>query len=104
MSTDHARKPLHAGTGADGSMQAAHNTTVELTCITSDDDPTAPIWFIDEVQALSQDGYRSSRDENTGKLIGTLMINGNLTCGTFNVYCKLESRQIMHSTTLTVEG
>ena len=53
---------------------------------------------------LSGDGYRSSRDETTGELIGILTINDNHTCGTFNVYCLLRSGQTVHETTLTVEG
>ena len=86
-------------------MKAAHNTTLELTCTASEDDPIAPAWFMNGSLVLSQDGYRVSRDGNTGKLIGTLTINGNQTCGTFRVHCTLyPSGQIMHSTTLTVQG
>jgi len=60
---------------------------------------------MEEVQVLSGDGYTTSRDENTGKVIGTLTINGNQTRGTFRIHCTLlPSQQIMHSTMLTVEG
>ena len=104
MSANQASPWLHTGTGADGSMKAAHNTTVEFTCTASDDDPIAPIWFINELQALSQDGYAASRDGNTGKLIGILTINGNQTFGTFRINCRLSGGQMMHNTTLTVEG
>jgi len=104
MSANQASPWLHTGIGADGSMKAAHNTTVELTCIASDDDPIAPIWFSNELQALSENGYTTSQDEDTGKLIGTLTINGNQTCGTFRIHCVLSGGQIMHSIMLTVEG
>jgi len=59
---------------------------------------------MDGLPTLVGDGYRSSRDEDTGELIGTLTINGNHTCGTFNVYCLLRSGQTMHEITLIVEG
>ena len=86
-------------------MKVAHNTTVELTCTASDYYPIAPIWFMDGWIVLTEDGYRASRDEDTGKLIGTLTINGNQTSGTFHVHCRLyPSQQIMHNTMLTVEG
>jgi len=57
---------------------------------------------------LSDDGYsysrEYSRDEDTGELIGILTINGNHTCGTFNVYCLFRNGQTMHDTSLMVEG
>ena len=37
MSANQTSPWLHTGTGADGSMKAAHNTTVNLTCTASDD-------------------------------------------------------------------
>ena len=105
MSANQTSPGLHTGTGADGSMKAAHNTTVKLTCTASDDYPIAPIWFMDGSLALTEDGYSNSRDEDTGELIGTLTINGNQTSGIFHVHCRLyPSEQIMHSTMLTVEG
>jgi len=85
-------------------MQAAHNTTVELTCTTSGGDPTPPVWYMDGSVTLYEDGYRFSRDEDTGELIGTLMINGNQTCGTFLCSCRSFSGQIMHNFTMTVDG
>ena len=85
-------------------MKAAHNTTVELTCITSDGGLAPPAWFMDGSLALTEDGYTSSRDEDNGELIGILTINGNQTCGTFHLCCRLTSGQIMHNFTLTVEG
>jgi len=98
---------LHTGIGADVPMKAAHNATVQLACTASEaDDPYPPIWVMNGSSVLSEDGgYRSSRDEDTGKLIGTLTINGNQTCGTFRIHCTLlPSEQIMHSYMLTVEG
>jgi len=81
-------------------MNAAHHTTIELTCIDQNDEGYYPVWYMNG----SADGYRSSRDEGTGELIGTLIINGNRTCGTFNVYCRLYSGQTVHNTILTMEG
>jgi len=87
-------------------FKAAHNTTIELTCIDKANDPdiSPPHWVMNGSVALTEDGYRSSRDEDTRALIGTLTINGNNTCGTFNMYCILHNEQILHSTTLIVEG
>jgi len=59
---------------------------------------------MDGLPILVGDGYRSSRDETTGELIGILTINGNRTCGTFNVYCLLRNGQTMHDITMMVEG
>jgi len=96
---------LHTGTGAEAAViSAAHNTTVNLTCIDSVDQLFPPAWVMNGSFVLSGDGYRSSRDEDTGELIGILTINGNHTCGAFNVYCRLYSGQIMNDITLTVEG
>ena len=96
---------LHTGIDADVSnLKAARNTTVEFTCIAPNDALFPPVWFMNGSFVPSEDGYRSSRDEDTGELFGTLIINGNHSCGTFHVYCKLSGRQIRHNTTLTVEG
>lgn len=87
-------------------LKAAHNTTVELTCTdeTSDPDIAPPHWVMNGSVALTEDGYRSSRDEDTRALIGTLTINGNNTCGTFSMYCILHNEQILHNSTLIVGG
>ena len=87
-------------------MKAAHNATVRLTCIDSYsvEQLFPPVWVINGSSVPSEDGYRFTRDETTGQLIGILTINGNRTCGTFNVYCLLHNRQTVHETTLTVEG
>lgn len=96
---------LHTGIDADVSnLKAARNTTVEFTCIAPNDALFPPVWFMNGSFVPSEDGYRSSRDENTGELFGTLIINGNHSCGTFHVYCRLSGRQIRHNITLTVEG
>ena len=96
---------LHTGIVADVPMKVAHNTTVELKCTASDRNPIAPIWSMDGSFVLSGDAYRVIRDGNTDKLVGILTINGNQTCGTFRLHCTLyPSGQIMHNTTLTVEG
>jgi len=93
---------LFAGTFAD--VTAAHNTTVVLMCVDPSSGNFPPAWIKNGSVALTDDGYTSSRDEDTGELIGTLTINGNHTCGTFYVYCVLHNGQILHTTSLTVEG
>jgi len=94
----------HTGTFADVTLNAAHNTTVELTCIDPNSVYFPPAWIKNGSVVLTDDGYRASRGEGTGKLIGTLTIDGNRTCGTINVYCVLNSGQIIQNTSLTVEG
>ena len=96
---------LHTGAGTDVSnLKAAHNTTVVFTCIDHTDAHFPPAWWMDGSLVLTKDGYASSRDKDTGELIGILTINGNQSCGAFNVYCRPYSGQIMHNTTLTIEG
>ena len=85
-------------------MNAAHNTTVVLTCVDPSSGNFPPAWIKNGSVALTDDGYTSSRDKDTGELIGTLTINGNHTCGTFYVHCVLRNGQILHNTSLTVEG
>ena len=96
---------VHTGTVADVTVvTVARNTTVELTCIDPNGVLFPPAWIVNGSAALTDDGYRTSRGEDPGKLIGTLTINGNHTCGIFNVHCQLHSGQIMHNTTLTFGG
>ena len=96
---------VHTGTVADVTVvTVARNTTVELTCIDPNGVLFPPAWIMSGSLALTESGYRASRDEDTGELIGTLTINGNHSFGTFNVYCTLHSGQIMHNTSLTIEG
>ena len=93
---------IHAGTGADVALvNVARNTTIELTC--SDPNGFLPSWFMNGVVVFG-DHYSSSSDVNTGVVTGTLTINGNLTYGAFNVYCSLHNDQILHNTSVTVQG
>jgi len=81
-------------------IKAAYNTTVKLTCIDRNGEGYYPVWYMNG----SADSYRSSRNEDTGELIGTLIINGSHTSGTYNVHCRLYSGQTMYNTILTIEG
>jgi len=94
---------FHADTGATA-ITAAHSATVNLTCIDPVGRNFPPAWIMDGLATFPNDGYWSYRNETTGELIGILAINGNRTCGTFNVYCLPNNGQIIHNTTLTVEG
>ena len=83
----------------------AHNTTINLTCTTSG--PRTPDWFVNGTEVdTSGDRYRVST-RNVGRTT-TLMINGNITCETANVYCEVitTERQFvyMHNTTLRFQG
>ena len=91
-----------AGTGADGAMLiVADNTTLQLAC--SDSNGFLPSWLVNG-RVILGDRYSSSRDKNSGVVTGTLMINGNQTYGAFNVYCILHNGQILHNTSVTVQG
>ena len=90
---------MHAGTAV-ADLEAAHNATVSLTCIAPYGEIFSPDWFMDGAPAA----YTTSLHPETGVAIGTLIIDGNLTSGTFNVYCSLRSGLIMFYTTLTING
>jgi len=89
---------IHSGVDAD--FRVAHNATVELTCIGENMEGYYPVWYTN----ASVDDSMPNRAGDTGELISTLTINGNRTCGTINAYCRLHGGQIMHNTTLSVEG
>jgi len=82
-------------------MYAAHNTTVKLTCTAPNSEQYNPVWYVLGPQYIPS---IPSRNEDTGELIGTLIINGNRTSGTFSALCRLLNGQNMHYTTLTVGG
>ena len=83
-----------------------HNTTTNLTCVTSEFRP--PDWYANGTWVPSTgDRYRVSIS-NDVYYTATLTINGNLTCETVNVYCEVitTERQFvhMHNTTLRFQG
>ena len=88
-------------------MIVTHNTTINLTCVTSD--VRAPGWFANkEFVSVTGDRYRATTSNGVYKT-ATLTINGNLTCETVNVYCEVysttEQRFVhMHNTTLRFQG
>lgn len=81
-------------------MKIAQNTTIELMCTNLN---ALPSWFMNG-SLVSGDSYSSSKDEKTGAVIGTLMINGNHISGRLNVYCSIDGGQILHNTTLMIGG
>ena len=97
---------MYTGTGADVTVvHVANNTTVKLMC--ADTAGFVPTWFMNGSVVVGDD-YSYSIDENTGVVTGTLMIDGNHTCGAFNVYCRAHNGsgdlQNLHNTSLTVQG
>jgi len=84
-------------------MYAAHNTTVKLTCTDTNNEQYNPVWYVfgplDEYIRIIR-----SRNDDTGELMGTVIFNGNHTCGTFQAFCRLFNGQNMHNTTLIVGG
>ena len=88
-------------------MIVACNTTISVTCTTSD--LRVPNWFANRtVVATTGDRY-SVRTSNGVDITATLTVNGNLTCETVNVYCEAyrhnEQRFVhMHNTTLRFQG
>ena len=78
--------------------------TVKLIC-------TGPfvLWYLNGSQALSdEDCYRLAfRRAGEGNVTATLAINGNNTCGAYNVYCRIDRGSqflYLHNTTLIVQG
>ena len=87
-------------------MIVTHNTTINLTCVTSG--TRAGSWFANGTQVRTTgDRYRVSTTSGI-YYTATLTINGNLTSETVNVYCEVitTERQFvhMHNTTLRFEG
>ena len=100
---------LHAGVGSDA-MIVAPGVSVEFNnCTGPADDYFQPTWFVNRrVAATEGDCYRSRlRTAEGPNYTATLVINGNRTCDTFDVYCRIykESQALyLHNTTLTVQG
>ena len=91
-------------------MTVASGVSVKFTC-SGPADTHLPTWFVNGTVAVS-DGhicYRSTYKRRPGELNATmiLMINGNNSCYTFNIYCRIfrESEFLyIHNTTLVVQG
>ena len=88
-------------------MIVTHNTTIYLTCTTSGH--RTPDWLANGTVVSTNGDRYSVRTSNGVHYTATLMINGNLTCETVNVYCEVysttEQRFVrMHNTTLIFEG
>ena len=95
-------------TGVCGNVvTVSHNTTINLTCTTSDGRRT-PGWFVNETYVDSEgDIYTVSTSTGMDKTT-TLTINGNLSSETVNVYCEVITTELqfvyMHNTTLRFQG
>ena len=81
-------------------MDIAHNTTITLEVRVR----AYPTWYINGSQVptgpLIQIGY----DLSTGDLLPMLTIDGNKTCGSMNVSCRVEGGQTVYTERLTIEG
>ena len=102
---------MYAGTVSGDAMIAmvvAPGVTVKFTC-TGPTDPVQPTWFVNGKIAESDgDCYKSKLTEAEGQnYTATLTINGNHTCDTLNVYCRIYSGPqalYLQNTTLAVQG
>ena len=89
-------------------MTVAPGVSVMFTC-TGPVDPFQPTWFVNRESAETNgDCYISTLSEaERQNYTATLMISGNHTCGTFNVYCRIYSGPralYLHNITLRVQG
>ena len=98
---------LHAGVGSNA-MIVAPGVSVEFNnCTGPADEFFQPTWFVNGRVAATDGGCYRSILSGMDHYIATLVINGNHTCDTFNVYCRIyrESQALyLHNTTLTVQG
>ena len=100
---------LFAGiVSGDAMMNVPPGVTVKFTC-TGPTDPFQPTWFVNGKIAKSDEHcYKWKLSEADGQnYTSTLKINGNHTCDTFDVYCRIYSgpqKLYLHNTTLTVQG
>ena len=92
-------------------MMVAPGVTVRLNTCTgpAGQSTVEPTWFVNgEIAETEGDCYRSALRTAEGlNYTATLVINGNRTCDTFNVYCRIykESQALyLHNTSLTVQG
>ena len=72
-----------------GVINVATGVSVKFACT----GPDPPTWFVNGRAAVTEeDCYRSTLRRTEGlNLTATLVINGNHTCNTFNVYCRIYS-------------
>ena len=99
---------MHTGISSNA-MIVADNVTITITC-TAPNVRYPPTWFVNGAAVLTTGDRFRSRIINTGReLTTTLMINGNLICGTLKIHCEVyitEKQQLLsvHNTTLTIHG
>ena len=96
------------GIGSDA-VSVASGVTVKFTC-TGPADSFLPTWLVNGTPVVSSGNicYRSTSRRNPGELNATvtLTINGNRTCNTFDIYCRIFKgvHLYVHNTTLVVQG
>ena len=79
-------------------IDVAYNTTTRFTCR---DKVPFPVWYLNETLVPSPQ-YTVGYDPSTGDLLGILMIDGRITCGTLDVRCAVEGL-IIFNTSITVQ-
>ena len=97
-------KYIFAGISGDV-INVATGVSVEFACT----GPDPPTWFVNGRAAVTEGDCYRWRLIRSGEVnyTATLVINGNRTCDTFNVYCRIYSGPqvlYLHNTTLTVQG
>ena len=91
-------------------MTVAPGVTVKFDTCTglADQSTVEPTWFVNGKTAETEgDCYESIITAEGRNYTATLTINGNHTCNTFNVYCRIyrESQTLyLHNTTVTFQG
>ena len=102
---------LHAGTVGNTMITVAPGVTVKFNTCTGPAGLSAvqPTWFVNgKIAETEGDCYESILIIAEGlNYTATLTINGNDTCDTFNVYCRIyrESQFLcIHNTTVTFQG
>ena len=81
-------------------MNIAHNTTITLEYHAG---IPYPSWYMNGSLVWQQPLYKTGLDPSTGDFLGILTIDGNETCGTMNVSCRVGT-QIVYTERLTIEG
>ena len=90
-------------------MTVAPGVTVKFNTCTGPADLSAvqPTWFVNgKIAETEGDCYESITTAEGRNYTATLTINGNHTCNTFNVYCRIDrlESQYIHNTTVTFQG
>ena len=85
---------------AAGAVDIAHNATITLVCRGRN---SYPSWYMNGSVVPPGPLYQFEYDPNTGDFLGILKIDGNETCGSMNVSCRVEG-QTVYTERLNIEG